>query len=372
MKKIVMVRSNPVDPDSRVEKEANSLIKAGYHVQLVVWDRQKNYCVRKDDKALGNGCIPRVRFGAKAAYGAGMKSLISFLRFQISLFIWLIIHSRDYDVCHFCDFDTAFTGSLVCKLTKKKFVFDIFDYLSTDAKSRGQLMIKKLEDGVINHAAATIICTEDRKRQIKDAHPQKLVIIHNTPVDTGKKPIDENDKPHKIKVAYVGILQDHRLLIEIGEYFTENQNIELHIGGFGKFESYFEKLSKENDNIFYYGRLEYEKTIQLEQRCDIMLAIYDPEIGNHKFAAPNKFYESLMLGKPVIMVKNTGMSQIVEENDIGVLIEYSEQGFIEGIRTLVSRQNEWPYMKQRMRKLYNENFNWETMEERLVELYNSL
>ena len=372
MKKIIMVRSNPVDPDSRVEKEANSLINAGYDVQLVVWDRQQNYCVRKDDKVLENGYVPRVRFGAKAAYGAGMKSLISFLRFQISLFIWLIIHSKDYDVCHFCDFDTALTGALACKFTKKKFVFDIFDYLSTDATSKGQLVIKKLEDGVINHAAATIICTEERKKQIKDAHPKKLVIIHNTPVDAVRKPVDENNQTHKIRVAYVGILQNHRLLMEIGEYFTDNKNIELHIGGFGKYESYFEKLSKENDNIFYYGRLEYEKTIQLEQSCDIMLAIYDPEIGNHRFAAPNKFYESLMLGKPVIMVKNTGMSQIVKENDIGVLIEYSKHGFSEGISTLVSRQDEWQYMKKRMRKLYNEKYNWETMEARLVELYNSL
>ena len=65
-----------------------------------------------------------------------------------------------------------------------------------------------------------------------------------------------------------------------------------------------------------------------------MLAIYDPEIENHRFAAPNKFYESLMLGKPVMMVKNTGMSQVVVENDLGVLIEYTAEGFREGLDSL--------------------------------------
>ena len=34
-----------------------------------------------------------------------------------------------------------------------------------------------------------------------------------------------------------------------------------------------------------------------------MTAIYDPNISNHYYAAPNKFYEALMLGKPLIMVK---------------------------------------------------------------------
>ena len=39
IKKIVIARSNAVEPDSRVEKEANSLAKAGYDVTILAWDR---------------------------------------------------------------------------------------------------------------------------------------------------------------------------------------------------------------------------------------------------------------------------------------------------------------------------------------------
>lgn len=57
-----------------------------------------------------------------------------------------------------------------------------------------------------------------------------------------------------------------------------------------------------------------------------MTAIYDPKVPNHRYAAPNKFYEALMLGKPIVMAKNTGFDEIIEENNIGCLIEYSKSG----------------------------------------------
>ena len=103
-----------------------------------------------------------------------------------------------------------------------------------------------------------------------------------------------------------------------------------------------------------------------------MLAIYDPVIENHRFAAPNKFYESLMLGKPVIMARGTGMSQVVEDNTIGVLIDYSKEGFADGINRLFEMKDEWPAMGNRMKALYQEQYCWDEMERRLIQLYAEL
>lgn len=100
-----------------------------------------------------------------------------------------------------------------------------------------------------------------------------------------------------------------------------------------------------------------------------MLAIYDPSIENHRFAAPNKFYESLMLAKPVVMVRGTGMSQVVETEDIGVLIDYSLHGFENGILGLASRKIEWQAMQQRMANIYDSQYCWDEMKQRLLRLY---
>ena len=182
--------------------------------------------------------------------------------------------------------------------------------------------ILKLENSVIHSADATIICTEKRKEQIAGSAPKRLAVIHNTPSESQIRQCDNKTKQTgRTKIVYVGILEPSRLLKEIVDAVSENNTMELHVGGFGILNDFFIEKSRTFDNIYYYGKLAYDQTLSLEYECDIMLAIYDLAIENHRFAAPNKFYESLMLGKPVIMVRGTGMSEIVEGNSIGELIE---------------------------------------------------
>lgn len=369
-KKIVIARSNFVEPDSRVEKEAISLVNNGYEVSLLAWNRSKNYFVKRDKKSITSALkISRTSFGAKAGFGNGFKSLVPFIKFQLSLFGWLILNKDKYDICHFCDFDTAFLGSIACKIVRKKYIFDIFDYLSTNPNNFFQKVIEKMENMTINHAEATIICTEDRIQQIKKAKPKNLTIIHNSPSDIFDLSNISYAHTNKIRVVYVGILQDYRLLKEMAKAISEDSRIELHIGGFGKYENYMKKMSERYDNIKYYGKLKYDETLKLEQSCDIMTAIYDPNIGNHIYAAPNKFYEALYLGKPLIMVKGTGMSNIVKEEKIGVLIDYNEDGFKRGLKELIDMRKEWGNMEKRMKEIYTEKFSWKTMEKRLTDLY---
>ena len=103
-----------------------------------------------------------------------------------------------------------------------------------------------------------------------------------------------------------------------------------------------------------------------------MTAIYDPAIENHKYAAPNKFYEAMMLGKPLLMVKGTGMSDIVERYDFGAIIDYSAQGFETGIKTLLAKRMHWNETAAQMKKMYHECFHWNVMKKRLTNSYKDI
>ena len=233
--------------------------------------------------------------------------------------------------------------------------------------------ICKLENSVINCADATIICTEKRKEQISGSRPKRLTVIHNTPSTAQLKQCDhKTQQTGKIKIVYVGILESSRMLREIAAAVSENNGLEFHVAGFGTLEAFFVEQSQIYDNIFFYGRLTYDHTLSLENECDIMLAIYDPTIDNHRFAAPNKFYESLMLGKPVIMVRGTGMSEVVEEKGIGELIEFSKEGFIDGVNRLLKRKEEWPLIESRMKDIYRNQYCWDEMERRLIQIYTEI
>lgn len=51
MKKILFIRSNPVFPDPRVQKEAKTLSDEGYEVEILAWDRTGK--LKKNDNLEG-------------------------------------------------------------------------------------------------------------------------------------------------------------------------------------------------------------------------------------------------------------------------------------------------------------------------------
>lgn len=377
MKRIILLRSNPVNPDPPVEKAAMALLKAGYHVKIIGWDRDADYVLKKEFIQFADYVVEVIRFGIKAQFSGGIKkNLFPLCLFLKRLRCWLVENRKEYDIIHAFDFDTSFVACKYAKKFNKKLVYHILDYYVDSHGLRKTILekpIRKLENCVINDADATIICTEKRKKQISESRPKRLTVIHNTPSAAQLKQCDhKTQQTERIKIVYVGILEPSRLLREIATAVSENNGLEFHVAGFGTLEAFFLEQSRIYDNIYYYGRLTYEHTLSLENECDIMLAIYDPVIENHRFAAPNKFYESLMLGKPVIMARGTGMSEVVEENAIGELIAFSKEGFIDGVNRLIRRKEEWPLIQKRMQEIYRNQYCWDEMERRLIQMYADL
>ena len=233
-------------------------------------------------------------------------------------------------------------------------------------------VVEKIDHLIINKSDAVIICSEKRKEQIKGSHPKKLYIIHNSPPDLSDKINIKHLNKEKVKIVYVGILSQGRFLKEIADIIKDKSEYEFHIGGFGKLENYFKDLSKKYDNIYFYGKLPYKETLELEKSCDIMTAIYDPYIPNHKYAAPNKFYEALMLGKPIIMIKNTGMDDIVSKYKIGEVIEYNKVSLLKAFEKLKRQREKWKDIAIIMKDIYNKNYSWPIMEIELYSLYKNL
>ena len=377
MSTIVLIRSNAVSPDPPVEKVASCLLKNGYKVIILGWDRDGNYGEKGKEIDVVGGKVPLILFGIPAKFGAGYKSTIALAKFQYRLLYWLKRNKNLYDIIHAFDFDTALIANKCAKKYKKKLVYHILDFYVDSHGLNGHYLgriIKKAEIKIIDSANAVIICTEQRKKQIKGSHPKKLAIIHNTPYNSNflGKDFKLQSKLSRYRIVYVGILAKGRFIDKIAEVVANDKRFEFHIGGYGILEQRMQNYANKNDNIFFYGKLSYEETLSLEKQCDIMTAIYDPSIPNHKYAAPNKFYESLMLGKPVIMAKGTGFDELVEKEKIGCVIEYSIEGLKNGLNELLDEKKEWEGMGEHSRDLYNKYYSWTIMENRLMRLYHQI
>lgn len=376
--RIVLIRATEVMPDPPVEKMANTLISHGHSVTILAWDRSNTYAERGSIKKLANSETEIVHFGIPAKYSGGIKANFKgLLLFQMRIIRWLFRHRREYDAVHAFDFDTGFASMICCKLLRKKLIYHVLDYYVEGHILPSQLLnsiIEFFEIRVINSANATVICTEKRKEQIRKASPRKLYVIHNTPdsVQQMDTSFQANGCTGKLKLVYVGVLSRMRLLKETVEVVSKMDDVEMHIGGFGEYEDWMQKAAEQYSNVFFYGKLQYSETLALEKQCDIMMAVYDPSIRNHKYAAPNKFYESIMLGKPIIMAFDTGYDDVIIKNDIGILTEYSECGIRDAIYALEKRRNEWNDMGKRAMNLYNSNYSWTIMTERIEEMYRNL
>lgn len=379
MYNVVLIRSNPIKPYPRLEKIANYLAKNGYGVTVLAWDRDSDYEPKEEVLKLKDTEVKIIRIGLKGQFSGGMKkNLKSLLKFQRFIHSWLKQHRSEYDIIHAYDFDTGYTALKCAKKFKKKMIYDIPDYYADSHGLNGAVgkLVRKTENSVINRADATVICTEERKKQIAGTHPKKLYVIHNTPdveVERNNDTGGSDTKHTKLKLAYVGVFGKTRFIDKIAETVSKRDDCEFHIGGFGAgMEKYFADMAEKYENIFYYGRIPYDKTISLERECDVMCAIYDPAVPNHKYAAPNKFYEALSLGKPLIMARNTGMASIVEKYGLGEVIDYNTDSLNRAIDNLSDKNNDFTEISRKAKKLYQNTYSWKKMECVIKEIYTNI
>lgn len=379
MKKVLLLRTNRVDPDPRVEKEVNSLLKnKNVYPEVLAWDRTSNYRYKKEYLNLKEGQAVIHRIGVEAGWGVGIKkNAIAFFKYVLKTSKWLISHRNEYDIIHACDLHTIIPSLIPIFIFRKPYVYDIFDYFSDTAHGNKLLLSlsRKFETFIINNAKSTIICSEKRKKQIIPAHPKELYIIHNSPSEEqivlkGKKIcLTENDNP---KVVYVGNLVQDRCIDLVIELAKETPTIEYHIGGIGVLQEYVSTVSNELDNVFYYGKMDYLDVLALENECDIMIALYDQKVPNHKYAAPNKFYEALALGKPLLMLHDTGVDDLIDEFQIGATSNQNVDSLKKSIEWIINNKRNWKKMGEKEIQLFKDCYSWNIMEERLNCLYDCL
>jgi glycosyltransferase involved in cell wall biosynthesis len=367
--RILITRSNPIAPDPRVEKEARALVEAGYEVQAFGWDRSASHPVTEEKDGYRIQRIP-----IQSNYGMGLRNLPNLALWQARLLFWLVRHRRDYDALHACDFDTVLPCLLMKALFGKKLIYDIFDFYTdhlrrTPAWIKG--LIRAIDYSVINNADAVIIVDDTRRVQIKDAKPKRLFVIYNSPNDVLKNlPAHHPSSQGKLRLAYVGLFQKERGLVEIAELLRRHPEWSLDMAGFGGDEDLIQSACKNVANIRWHGRVEYSQALAISAQADALFAIYDPAIPNHKYSSPNKLFEAMMLAKPIVVARNTNMDAIIAQHDCGIVVSY---GNIEELEQAFTKLADEPALREHLGKkariAYDTTYTWQIMQARLQELY---
>lgn len=341
---------------------------------------EKRGVKKKEYTVDGRISIDNYEIILKSTPGKGMINIFQLIAFQVRIFIWLFQNKKKYDVIHAFDLDVGLPAYLIAKSINKKYVYHIADFYvdsRSTLPSRLKSFIRRIEYLVINNAISTIVCTEERIKQIEGSNPKNLIVIHNAPI-VSKELINQLKgedeicfKKQNIVFTYVGGLGKSRFIESALEVIKDYPQIILNIAGMGTLTDYVSEISNRFDNINYYGMLDYTEAIKLYSKTDFMFALYDPKVPNHKFSAPNKVYEAMMLGKPIIIASDTGIDKIVTENNMGFVIEYSEDAFRNLVSKIASDSINWEELGDNARAAYKK-YSWPTMKKRLIELYREI
>ncbi len=372
-KSVIIVRSNGVNPDPRVEKEASFLAK-NYNVEILAWDRKREMIKieKKSEYTI-------YRCHLKGCYGAGIKNIFSIFLWMIYEFFWLLNHH--YDIIHACDLDTYLPALIVAKLKKKKIVYDIFDFYADmlmHVPTIFKKIIKKIDLFSMQFANGVIIADENRINQIAGSRPKKLIAIYNTPPDfyeAYKDNIQNTERTSKFTLGYIGLLQEERGFIYLIDVVKSIKDARLIIGGSGIFEEEIQKGIKNFSNIEFIGKVSpYEKTLAIESTFDAFIALYDPDIPNHRYSSPNKLFEAMMLGKPIIVSKDTGMDKLVAKYQCGIVVKYGDEKELEkAILQLKTMKDKGDNSYGRNgREAYLNIFHPKIMEKRLLNFYKEI
>ena len=367
---VVVTRCNPVVYDIRVFKISGSL-KKRYSLLALGWNRERV------PREITNNYIVELKLcGLNAPYGKSLIHSPKMVAYYGYFWIWLFIQlvKARPKVIHACDLDTVIPCYFYKLIFRKKLIFDVFDrYAIAFVPRRYRIFystVNFLEEFFSKNSDVLITISEKVLSTFR-RRPKHCVIILNCPEDYAIDKKNSNEDG-VLKIVYTGgIRKQTRGLENITTAIKDLPNVELVIAGwYIKTDKPFLDRLLHMPNVKYKGILKPNDALILEASSDVIVALYDPNIQWHNITLPNKFFEAMMCGVPLI----TNVSpEFVNSIGFGIIVQYDD---IKQIKDAIVKLRDSRNLRRNLglsgRNAFLEKYNWMKMEEEIFKIYSSL
>jgi glycosyltransferase involved in cell wall biosynthesis len=355
-------------PDPRVEKEVLSLTNHGFKVTILAWDREKAF---DDFESLGNRTICKLRL--RAPYNSLVISSYYPLFWLWVLSKLLRMHPA---VVHADNLDSVVPALLYRLLRPRtKVLFDVSDSYAMLVRPRSRILsniILCVELFAASMSDAFTTVSSNQLAVFEAANLRRVRIVMNTPLPAyWLEPRVQSKKQMSFRIVYAGIIIEDRGLLQLCEATKELDDIELIVAGRINSRKMLTKIT-EFSNVDYVGQLSHEEALQLQASADLIPVLYDLKTPINRIAMPNKIFEAMMLGVPII-TNVTHLVDIVKDFQCGLAVDYNN---VETVKQAILYLKDHPEIGLQMgvngKKAFEQKFNWNIMEERLLNLYDQL
>ena len=291
------------------------------------------------------------------------------------------------DVYHAHDFDTLMPAYLAARVNGAKLIYDSHELWLENDRLAPYLPLQKpalwfLEKALARRADLTITVSDPIADElaIRYGIERPLVLVNCLPyteVQPSKEIKDSMREFSDKKIAvFIGALTRNRgleQLIESAQYLREAMVV---IVGDGLFRQSLEEKVKEmqlGDKVRFLGWIPHKNLLTYIASADVGVEPTQSSCLSYRYALGNKLFEYLMAGLPIAVSDQPQRRQIVEKYGVGeVFDEKDPRSIAQAIDSIVSDEERYRVMRQRVLWAVSGEFNWEVQAKKLVEAYEKL
>ncbi len=298
------------------------------------------------------------------------------------------------DVYHALDLPALPACYLVALLRRKAVVFESYELplatLRSSELSKGRRLLQALLAPLLSYivprcagviAVSPPIVREMQKRY-QGAH---ITLVRNIPpyqLSESARHFHQLLKlAPSVRVAlYQGNIQSDRkldLLVRTAQYLPDDIVIVLMGKGPEETIAHLQSLillEGLSERVKIIPPVPYAALLSWTTSADIGLLLYSPDYSlNVQMCLPNKFFEFLMAGLPVLTSQLEAVVEVVEKYAVGCVVpSLAPQDIAQAIHTMLADTNGLEKMRANALYAAREVFNWEKEQQQLLDFYDCL
>lgn len=371
-KTVALLVLNPFTNDSRVLKEALSLKHAGYDPFVVALHEQG---LAEQDTVHGI-VVKRIRLLSR-----GWPKVLPIQVFKYFEWLWrAFLLSHKAHIVHCNDLPTLPAGAVARMLSRKRtrVVYDAHEFEINDVANepRWKIRVKSfMERFWIRHADATMTVSESIADEYVRMYgiPKPALVLNCPPL----APLPEAD----IFRSTLGIPQDAIIflyqgglaagrgiepIIEAFKGLPDSRRVVVFMG-YGPMASAIKQAAAEHRNIYYHPAVSPDVLPAYTASADVGLCLIENLCLSYFYCLPNKLFEYLMAGLPVIVSDLQELRRFVRAHPVGPVLPGTDD---ESIRQAVAQLDEialagYADAVRSVRSV----FHWQAQESVLLDVY---
>ncbi len=365
MKKVIVSVTNDLASDQRVHKVCTTLTNMGFDVLLV-------------GRKLPNSPKLEERiYKTKRMRLLFTKGPLFYAEYNKRLALLLLLHEFDLLVSN--DLDTLLANYMVSKIKSKPLVYDSHEYFTEVPELQGRKAKKvweRIEARIFPELKDIITVNMSIANLYQEKYGKELKVVRNIPFR--KSNIEVLSK------ADLGIDEQQRIIILQGaginvdrgaeEAVMAMQDVEnavLLIVGGGDVLELLKSMVVENrlaEKVRFIPRQPIDKLYGYTALADVGLSLDKDTNLNYRFSLPNKIFDYIQCGTPVLASDLPEVKNIIQSFDVGLILEEHAPKSIAKSLELMLNSDFKKTHKAQLEKAAKE-LVWENEEKVLKEIY---